>query len=156
MRTDILEQAKAIKASMDMAAGFLTDQQAARAPRLYRKWAVGIKVDAGERIYYDVTDRLYKVNENMGHTTQEGWEPDKTPAMFTVIDVEHSGTQDDPIPAARGMEYTYGLYYKDGEDGKLYLCERTGEQTGGKITLQFMPHELVGQYFTEVEAESAE
>lgn len=152
MRTDILEQARAIKASMDAAAGFLTDQQAARAPLLYRKWAVGIEVAAGERIYYDVPDRLYRVNENMGHTTQEGWEPDKTPAMYTVIDVAHSGTQADPIPAARGMEYVYGLYYHDGEDEKLYLCKRTGEQAGGKITLQYLPHELVGHYFEEVTA----
>ncbi len=151
MRTDIMEQAQDIKESMDTAANFLTDQQAARAPRIYRKWAVGIDVAAGERIYYDVTDRLYKVNENMGHTTQEGWEPDKTPAMYTVIDVEHSGAQDDPIPAARGMEYEYGLYYRDGEDGKLYLCEREGAAAGDKITLQFLPHELVGQYFTLVE-----
>lgn len=54
------------------------------------------------------------------------------------------------IPAAKGMEYTYGLYYTDPEDGKLYRCERTGEQPGGKVTLQFLPHELVGLYFTEV------
>ena len=89
------------------------------------------------------TDRLFRVNEGQAHTTQEGWEPDKTPAMFTVIDEEHTGTQDDPIPAAKGMEYTYGLYYTDPEDGKLYRCERTGEQPGGKVTLQFLPHELV-------------
>lgn len=62
------------------------------------------------------------------------------------------GTQDDPIPAARGMEYTYGLYYKDPEDTKLYLCERTGEAAGGKIVLQYLPHELVGNYFKAVNA----
>ena len=59
-------------------------------------------------------------------------------------------TQDDPIPAARGMEYVYGLYYSDGEDGKLYLCQRTGEASGGTVVLQYMPHELVGHYFVEV------
>ena len=51
---------------------------------------------------------------------------------------------------ARDMEYTYGLYYKDPEDTKLYKCERTGEQSGNKITLQYLPHELVGNYFTAV------
>lgn len=76
--------------------------------------------------------------------------PDKTPALWAVIDAEHAGTQDDPIPAARGMEYEYGKYYLDGEDGKVYLCERTGEQAGGKITLQYLPHELVGNYFKAV------
>ena len=37
-----------------------------------------------------------------------------------------------------------------GEDGKLYLCQRTGEAAGGTVVLQYMPHELVGNYFVEV------
>ena len=57
------------------------------------------------------------------------------------------GLLEDPIPAARGMEYTYGLYYRDPEDGQRYLCQRTGEAEGGKVVLQYLPHELVGQYF---------
>lgn len=28
--------------------------------------------------------------------------------------------------------------------------QRTGEQAGGKITLQYLPHELVGNYFKAV------
>ena len=50
------------------------------------------------------------------------------------------------------MEYEYGKYYLDGEDGKTYLCERIGEQAGGKIVLQYLPHELVGNYFKAVSA----
>ena len=50
------------------------------------------------------------------------------------------------------MEYTYGLYYRDPEDGQRYLCQRTGESEGGKVVLQYLPHELVGQYFTLAEA----
>ena len=45
------------------------------------------------------------------------------------------------------MEYEYGKYYLDSEDGKTYKCERTGEAAGGKIVLQYLPHELLGQYF---------
>lgn len=88
------------------------------------------------------------IKEPISHSA--GWPPHSTPAMWTIIDLEHAGTKDDPIPAARGMEYTYGLYYRDPEDTKLYLCERTGEQSGGKIILQYLPHELVGNYFTAV------
>ena len=33
------------------------------------------------------------------------------------------------------------------EDGKTYLCTRTGEAEGGTVVLQYLPHELVGQYF---------
>ena len=39
---------------------------------------------------------------------------------------------------------------RDSEDGKLYLCQRTGEAEGGTVVLQYMPHELVGHYFVEV------
>lgn len=146
MRTDILEQAKALRASMDIAAGFLTDLQAAKAPMLYPTWSSdGVEYKVNDRVYYSKTKRLYKVITD--HTSQESWTPDVTPALFTVIEVEHGGTKDDPIPAARGMEYEYGLYYTDPEDNKLYKCERSGESPGGKITLQYLPHELIGQYF---------
>ena len=148
MRTDILEQAKAIRESMDAAASVLTDEQAAKAPRLYPTWEPGLEVKAGDRLYYSGTDRLYKVVSD--HTTQADWTPDAVPALYTVIDVAHTGTQDDPIPAERGMEYVYGLYYTDSEEGKLYLCQRTGEASGGTVVLQYMPHELVWHYFVEV------
>ena len=149
MRTDILQQARAIRASMDAAASALTDEQAAKAPRLYPTWAAGMTVKAGDRLYYPGTDKLYKVRDGKGHTTQADWTPDVVPALYTVIDVAHAGTQDDPIPADRGMEYVYGLYYTDSEDGKLYLCQRTGETAGGTVVLQYLPHELVGHYFVE-------
>ena len=108
MRTDILEQAKALRASMDAAAAVLTDEQAVKAPMIYRKWTVGITVEAGDRIYYDRTKLLYRVNSGKGHTTQANWTPDATPAMFTVIEFVHMGTQDDPIPAARGPGFPAG------------------------------------------------
>ena len=147
MRTDILQQAQTIRASMDAAAIVLTDEQAVKVPRLYPTWAAGLSVKAGDRIYYSATDRLYKVVTD--HTTQADWTPDAVPALYTVIDVAHAGTKDNPIQAERGMEYVYGLYYTDSEDGKLYLCQRTGEAAGGTVVLQYMPHELVGHYFVD-------
>ena len=51
------------------------------------------------------------------------------------------------VETARGMEYEYGKYYIDPEDGKTYLCKR-GEETGS-IVLYYLPHELIGQYFEE-------
>ena len=150
MRTDILQQARAIRASMDAAASALTDEQAAKAPRLYSTWAAGLTVKAGDRLYYPGTDKLYKVRDGKGHTTQANWTPDVTPDLYSVVDVAHAGTLESPIPAERGMEYEYGKYYLDSEDGKLYKCERIGEAAGGKIVLQYLPHELVGNYFTLV------
>ncbi len=87
---------------------------------------------------------MYKVAQD--HTTQAGWTPDKTPALWVAVAADpEQGTAENPITAVRGMEYEYGKYYSDG--GKVYLRKRTGEAEGGTIVLQYLPHELVGQYF---------
>ena len=59
MRSDILQQAQAIRVSMDAAAAMLNDNQATKAPRIYPLWKAGIAVLEGDRFYYSVTDRLY-------------------------------------------------------------------------------------------------
>lgn len=118
------------------------DTAALKVIDLYPQWQADLEVSVGDRYQYN--GKLYKCIQS--HTTQADWTPDVTPAMWTVIDVQHAGTIDDPIPASRGMEYEYGLYYI--ESDVIYLCERTGEAAGGKVTLQYMPSELVGQYFT--------
>lgn len=144
-----VEATQAMRMTIESATALLSDSEAAAAPSLSKSWAVGEAVKPGDRRYYAPTGRLYKVREGQGHTTQADWTPDKTPAMWVVVDVEHAGTQDDPIPAAKGMEYEYGKYYSDPDDGKTYLCKRTGEADGGKIVLQYLPHDLIGQYFEE-------
>lgn len=140
---------------IEQAAVSLSDGEAATVPELSPRWAdhIGETVKPGDR-RSDMDEsgvlHVYKVREGQGHTTQADWPPHLTPALWVVVDVTHAGTQDDPIPAARGMEYTYGLYYLDSEDGKTYKCERVGEADGGKIVLKYLPHELVGNYFTAV------
>ena len=131
---------------IEQAAVSLSDGEAASVPELITAWAYPVDYAEGDRRSYG--GKVHKCRQ--AHTSQADWTPDKTPALWTIINVDHAGTQDDPIPAARGMEYTYGLYYKDPEDTKLYLCERIGEAAGGKIVLQYLPHELVGNYFTAV------
>ena len=121
------------------------DNTALTGMELYPVWAVGLAVEVGQRYQYG--DRLYKVVQ--AHTTQANWTPDVTPALWTVIDVTHAGTIDDPIPAVAGMEYVYGKYYIEGET--VYICKRIGEAEGGTIVLQFLPSALVGQYFEVVE-----
>ena len=144
-----------LRPMIEQAAKSFTDAEAVKSPELVARWKdhIGEVVAPGDRMSDTDDDgilHVYRVNDGHGHTTQSNWAPHLTPDLWTIINVDHTGTQDDPIPAARGMEYTYGLYYKDPEDTKLYLCERTGEQSGNKITLQYLPHELVGNYFTAV------
>lgn len=102
-----------------------------------------------------------------GHVWRSGqdnntWEPGteniKWEDLGTVEDVMNGIINDpeeenpespdgDVITAERGMEYVYGQKYLDPEDSNVYICKRIGEADGGKVTLQFLPHELVGQYF---------
>lgn len=131
---------------IEQAAVSLSDGEAASVPELITAWAYPVACAKGDRRSYG--GKVYKCR--LGHTSQADYTPDKTPNLWTIINVDHAGTQADPIPAARGMEYEYGKYYLDGEDGKTYKCERIGEAAGGKIVLQYLPHELAGQYFTEV------
>ena len=150
-----MARAAELRPVIEQASASLSDGEAAKSPELFPRWAdhIGETVKPGDR-RSDMDEsgvlHVYRVNKGQGHTTQADWPPHSTPAMWTIIDLEHAGTQDDPIPAARGMEYTYGLYYKDPEDTKLYKCERIGEVAGGKIVLHYLPHELVGNYFTAV------
>ena len=131
---------------IEQAAVSLSDGEAASVPELITAWAYPVDYAEGDRRSYG--GKVHKCRK--AHTSQANWTPDKTPALWAVIDAAHAGTQADPIPASRGMEYEYGKYYLDSEDGKTYKCERTGEAAGGKIVLQYLPHELVGNYFKAV------
>lgn len=137
-------RAAELRPMIEAAATSLPDSDAAKAVELFPAWAYPVSYIEGNRV--SDGGKLYKCRQ--AHTSQEGWKPAATPALWVVIDVAHAGTQDDPIPASRGLEYEYGKYYLDSEDGKTYKCERTGEAAGGKIVLQYLPHELVGNYFT--------
>ena len=121
-----------------------TDENALKVIELYPEWTVGIAVAKDSRYQYN--GKLYKCVQ--AHTTQADWTPDITPALWTVIDVAHAGTIDDPIPAVAGMEYVYGKYYIEGET--VYICKRIGEAEGGTIVLHYLPSQLVGQYFEVV------
>ena len=127
------------------------DQTALRMAAFYPEWncLIGHTVDKAE-YKFQHNGKLYKTIP-ANHTFQADWVPGVgTESIYVRIDEAHDGTKYDPIPAERGMEYVYGLYYTDSEDGKLYLCQRTGEAAGGTVVLQYLPHELVGHYFTEV------
>ena len=129
----------------------LNDQLALKYSAMYPLWVPGIEITQDDidsrRDRYQYGDRLYKVVQ--AHTTQSDWTPDITPALWTVIDITHAGTIEDPIPAVAGMEYEYGKYYVECET--IYLCQRTGEAAGGKITLYYLPSQLLGQYFSVVQ-----
>ena len=66
---------------IEQAAVFLPDEDALTVPEIYPHWHENIQVKVDERIFY--LDKLYRVVQ--AHTTQLGWEPNITPALFTEI-----------------------------------------------------------------------
>ena len=113
------------------------DQTAAKAVFLYPLWQPDKAVKTGDRLQYE--GKLYKVIQN--HTTQAGHEPSiHTAALYTVINVENTGTIDDPIPWETNMECYKGKYYT--WNGVLYKCIRDSG-----IALAYSPDQLLGNYF---------
>lgn len=133
---DVLTQAKEIRQMTEAAAGYLPDSEAAKMPVLFPAWEADTAYSVGDRREYE--DRVYKCRQ--AHTSQAIYPPDMVPALWEVLDVEHAGTIDDPIPAQRNMEYFKDKYYI--EEGVLYLCIRDSE-----TPISYLPSELVGNYF---------
>lgn len=129
------------------------DQTAVKAMDLYPMFSdiINTYQKKGFRCRYEVNGQmnLYKLTcddtTEQGTLVAESWTPADAPSIWTAIDIEHTGTIDDPIPAAAGMEYVKGKYYI--EDGTIYLMNRAGMQDGESVVLQYLPSELIGQYF---------
>ena len=151
--SDLLTLARNLRPYIEKAAQSLSDADGLKAKALCPRWEKlvqlgSVTAEAGYRFSYN-GDLCKCINPDPKF--QADWVPGNgTAALYVRIDEAHAGTLADPIPAARSMEYTYGLYYSDPEDSKVYLCTRTGEAAGGTITLHYLPHELGGMYFEEV------
>lgn len=150
----LIEHAKMVRSLLEKASQSLSDADILKAPTILPFWE-------------DLVEAQYTVEEEQvpfkfqynglpykcikpGQNFQAQWIPGlDTASIFTrIAQASESGTIDNPITAARGMEYEYGKYYLDPEDGKTYLCQRQGGS--GTVTLNYLPHELVLQYFVEV------
>ena len=86
------------KEALDELLPILTDEQAEIVTNIYPNWAVDISYTVGVRIQYD--GKLYRCIQS--HTSQEGWEPATTSALWTrtakedeILDwVQPTGAQD--------------------------------------------------------------
>ena len=111
------------------------DNTALRMLEFYPAWATNIAYPAGYKAQYG--GKLWCCLQ--AHTSQTGWEPENTPALWTQICETHEGTLDDPIPYSGNMTLTAGLYYI--QDYVIYLCTRdTGNPVYNPLS------ELVGVY----------
>ena len=81
MRSDVLEQAKAIRAAMGKVTATLTDEQALEVKELYPLWVTDTAYAVDTIVRYE--DKLYRCVQ--AHTSQDNWTPDATPALWVEI-----------------------------------------------------------------------
>lgn len=147
--------------AIDNLAENVSDQVALKSKQFYRTWEELCNYNNGEGFTaekagfrFTCGDDLYKTAQD-NVTFQTQYRPGEgTESLYTHINEEHAGTIEDPIPAIANMEYEYGKHYSEGET--IYICKRGGvsnpeEMYGQKVTLQYLPSALIGQYFEVVE-----
>lgn len=114
----------------------MTNNEAVERKDLFPEWKAGIQVKVGEKYKYG--DDLWEVVQS--HTTQSDWIPSlSTASLWKRVDIEHSGTIDDPIPYEPPMEIFINKYYIQSDT--LYKCTRDSG-----ISLSQNLNDLVGLY----------
>lgn len=94
------------------------DNTALRMLEFYPEWVAGVAYTAEYKVQR--SGKLWRCLQ--AHTSQIGWEPENTPALWTEICESHAGTLADPIPYSGNMALESGKYYI--QDGVVYRCTR--------------------------------
>lgn len=100
----------------------ITDEDALKRPLLVYAWEsyIGKSLTTGQIVSYN--DTLYRVRQDISAVLADQYPSLDTAALFEAIEVEASGTADDPIAYVPPMEIFSGKYYTQG--GVKYLCTR--------------------------------
>ena len=123
------ERALELRPIIEKASQSLEDSVALTAVELFPKWKdlvdKGEEVEKGFRFQHD--GKLWRI-EQPEYIFVEYYVPGTTgtESLFSMVDEEHKGTVEDPIPYERNMEIYEGLYYKQYD--VRYLCIRSSGQ----------------------------
>lgn len=74
-------KAISLRAMIERSSASLSDNDALEAVELFPVWAADTEYAADVRVRYG--EKLYRCVQ--AHTSQTGWEPDKTPALWTEV-----------------------------------------------------------------------
>ena len=104
----------------------LTASQALEMQVLFPIWGekdaeFGKEVEIGFRlrVVEGESDTLFEVIQK--HKLQADWKPGiETASLYKIVEDEHAGTLDDPIPYVQGMAFEKDKYYE--QYGVIYLC----------------------------------
>ena len=120
----------------------MTAAQSLKNKKYYPQWKdiIGKPVDTGFR--FNEGETMYEVIQP--HTISAEWIPGTgTESLYKVVQEEHEGTKDDPIPWQLNMELYNGKYYTD--KGVKYLCVRDSG-----MGLSFALADLVSGGYVEI------
>ena len=122
----------------------IPDQEALECILIFPEWEsyIGKSMPEGVRTQYE--GKLYKSRQEIPTVLANQPPGIETAALYVVIDQEHEGTLEDPIPYDQMMEVFNGKYYI--EDEIIYKCIRDSGQP-----LYATCASLVGNYFEVAE-----
>lgn len=121
MRSDILEQAKAIRAATQSLATSASDEVVAQTTMaIYDVWAPNTHYNYNQPLVHE--GQLYRVAQAGGVDSLEHQPPNAEGmlAVYRPINVTAAGTYEDPIPFTYGMDCFKGKYYSYEE--QVWLC----------------------------------
>ena len=106
----------------------------------FPKWEADKPMPIGYKVSYEGS--LFEVIQE--HTSQADWTPKVAKSLFKVVQVEATGSIDDPIAWESGMVLEGGKYYIEG--GVKYKALRDSG-----IALHYLLFDLVGTYVEVIE-----
>lgn len=139
MRSDILEQAKAIRAATQSLAASASDEVVAQTTMaIYDVWAPNTHYNYNQPLVHE--GQLYRVAQAGGVDSLEHQPPNAEGmlAVYRPINVTAAGTYEDPIPFTYGMDCFTGKHYS--YDGQVWLCN------GDMIPCVWTPSEDIWQW----------
>ena len=80
-----LISAQKLRPVIETAMDKVDDNTALEAPQLSKIWKEGEYVKPGDRRYYAPTQKLYKVRDGQGHTTQADWAPYAISTAWAIL-----------------------------------------------------------------------
>lgn len=123
-RMEMQELRNALRLFVAMNGQGMSDKQALSVSSLHDKWEAGTEFkteDVNKVVKHN--GKLYRIVS--AHTAQAHYPPDGEGvlALYRPIDVEHTGTLEDPIPFVYGMDVTAGLHYY--HEGNIWKAKIT-------------------------------
>ena len=111
------ERARHLRPYIEEAAASLPDGDALEAVELFPAWAADTAYPVGIRVRY--ADKLYRCEQ--AHTSQTGWEPPTTPALWTeVAEPGEIPVWKQPTGAQDAYRIGDKVHYPD-KDGPVYI-----------------------------------